>query len=368
VKTAMALSGTGGIAEDLFTAEDRNKWQTILPASINVFGSVEFARIYQKHTNYAARLFVVESDDLLVAYPFFLRPINSLPFAAHVSETLWDTLTPEYSGPIVFRASQSLIETHFADRYAAYCKEQGIVVEFARLHPWSWRIELLDPSGVETNREIVYVDLTLYEQQLWQESFTHACRKNIRRAQRENVRVFQAKTPSDIREFHRIYTRTMDWNQALDQYYFPLEYFMAFFEQIPDNARFTIAEYKNQIVAGTLYLHDDINVYSYLGGADYTLQNVRPTNAVVYDTIRWAQQQGKKRLVLGGGYQPDDGIFRFKASFSSFRSNFYVYKRIHRDDVYASLCRAWCAYYRDDVRMSSYFPAYRTTPKEAGFR
>jgi lipid II:glycine glycyltransferase (peptidoglycan interpeptide bridge formation enzyme) len=154
----------------------------------------------------------------------------------------------------------------------------------------------------------------------------------------------------------------MERNQAVQRYLFPVDYFMAFFEQMPGNARFTLAEYKDQIVAGTLYLHDDINVYSYLGGADHAFQNVRPTNAVIYETIRWAQSQGKRRLILGGGYRPDDGIFRFKASFSPLRAKFHIYRRIHLPDVYVSLCNAWSAYYHSDVNLNSYFPAYRSIP------
>lgn len=349
-------------AEKLLTVDDATEWRAISPASFSVFGSVEYARISQEHTSHLAHLFVVETEDSWIAYPFCLRSVNSLPFLSDVSETLWDTFTPEFTGPVGCRSNSPSVGAGFADRYSKYCREQGIVAEFAHLHPWTWRTESLEPSCVEFDREIVYVDLTLSEDQLWLDSFTYACRKNIKRGCKEKVRVFQATRPGDIREFHRIYIHTMERNQAVQRYLFPVDYFMAFFEQMPGNARFTLAEYKDQIVAGTLYLHDDINVYSYLGGADHAFQNVRPTNAVIYETIRWAQSQGKRRLILGGGYRPDDGIFRFKASFSPLRAKFHIYRRIHLPDVYVSLCNAWSAYYHSDVNLNSYFPAYRSIP------
>lgn len=81
----------------------------------------------------------------------------------------------------------------------------------------------------------------------------------------------------------------MERNGAQVRYYYPLDYFMDFFEQMPNNARFQLAEYRDRIVAGTLYLHDDVDVYSYLGGADEGFQEIRPTNAVIYDIIRWSQ-------------------------------------------------------------------------------
>jgi dTDP-4-amino-4,6-dideoxygalactose transaminase len=196
-----------------------------------------------------------------------------------------------------------------------------------------------------------------------EESFTYACRKNINRAYKENVRVFAATTADHIREFYRIYIHTMDRNQALNRYYFPLAYFLSFFEQMPDNARYVLAEYRDQIVAATLYLHDDTDVYSYLGGADQAFQQVRPTNAVVYDTITWAQQHEKQRLILGGGYQPDDGIFRFKAGFSPLRARFHVYRHVHLPDEYAQVCTTWLSYYgRHELELDC-FPAYRMIPQ-----
>jgi lipid II:glycine glycyltransferase (peptidoglycan interpeptide bridge formation enzyme) len=251
----------------------------------------------------------------------------------------------------------------FVRRFEAYCQRQSIVAEFGHLHPWNCRIDCLHVENVVPEREIVYVDLTLTEEQLWHDSFSYACRKNIRRAQNEQVRVFLATQAGDVREFHRIYLQTMQRNQALDKYYFPLDYFLAFFEQMPDRARFALAEQRGQIIAATLYLHDDQDVYSYLGGADQTFQQSRPTNAVVFDTIQWARRSGKRRLILGGGYTPDDGIFRFKSNFSPLRGRFKVYRHIHLPDRFAELCTAWAKHYNCPIPAAGYFPIYRALPK-----
>jgi lipid II:glycine glycyltransferase (peptidoglycan interpeptide bridge formation enzyme) len=151
----------------------------------------------------------------------------------------------------------------------------------------------------------------------------------------------------------------MERNGAQARYYYPLDYFMAFFEQMPNNSRFQLAEYRDRIVAGTLYLHDDVGICSYLGGADESFQEIRPTNAVIYDIIRWSQQQGKERLILGGGYRYDDGIFRFKSSFSPLRATFDVYKRVHLPHKYKELCQSWTAYHGGLAANQDYFPIYR---------
>lgn len=166
----------------------------------------------------------------------------------------------------------------------------------------------------------------------------------------------------DIREFYRLYVETMRQRHALKHYFFSLDYFSAIFDQLRDSARFALAEYRNQVVAGTLYLHDRDDVYSYLGGADLNFQQVRPTNAIIYDTILWGKRQGKKRLILGGGYSANDGIFRFKASFSPQRANFLVYRCVHLSEKYDALCRSWSSIYGCEAQTAAYFPRYRLLP------
>jgi hypothetical protein len=311
---------------------------------------------------YEARLYVLQHDDCHIAYPFFFRPIRSLRLGEKVDGGLSDTVSPEFTGPLARGGPVEPIAIEFQKRFSTFAVDQGVVAEFIHLHPWKTLTGALLGDCLQFSREIVYVDLTWPEQRLWQTSFTHACRKNIKRSQREHVRIFEAQTMSDIREFYRLYIHTMRARNALKHYYFPLEYFRAIFEQLRANARFVLAEHRNQLVAGVLYLHDRDDVYSYLGGADSNFQQVRPTNAIIYDTILWGKRQGRKRLVLGGGYSPNDGILRFKASFSPERARFSVYKRVHLPGEYATLCRSWSSIYGRDSQASAYFPPYRAVP------
>lgn len=335
----------------LLTTSDAAAWDAALPASASVFGSRGFARAQEELGAGEARLLVCEADGARLVYPLLLRPLpDDLP---KPKGARWDSASPPFTGPLA--APDGADRDGWAEEIAAALAEEGVVAEFAHLHPWRARAELV--GGGEFDREIVWVDVTLDEERLWRDSYSRACRKNVKRAQREGVVVRPARDEGDIAEFHRIYIATMERNRALPSYFFELDYFLAIWRELPDNARYALAEHEGKVVAATLYLHDDADVYSYLGGADHAYQRLRPTNAVVDDTIRWAREQGKRRLVLGGGYRPGDGIFRFKASFSPERAELRLAKRVHMPGAYEELVAAWRA--RHGAEPSGYFPLYR---------
>ncbi|HEX2436052.1 MAG TPA: GNAT family N-acetyltransferase [Solirubrobacterales bacterium] len=345
-------------AAEVLTLADEDRWRQLLPASEGVFGSFEFAATQHLHVGGEPRLFALAAPGGAVAHSLSLRPVAELPFAADIAPPLFDAATPPYAGPFARGTVDASAGAQFAGAFERWCADAGVVTEFAHLHPWRARIEALADADLHVDREIVYVDLTLDPERLWRESFTHACRKNINRARREGVRVFEATSEAHALELHRIYEHTMERRGALGAYRVPPGYFPAFLERMPDNARIVLAEHDGRVVAATLYLHDDDDAYSYLGGADHDYQRLRPTNAVVHEMILWARERGIKRLVLGGGYAPDDGILRFKSSFSPLRREFRVYRRVHLRDAYDEVVERW----REadpGAESGGYFPPYR---------
>ncbi len=348
------------IRTSLLTTRDEARWRAALPADACVMGSVEYARIVERCTGCVAHLFVAEpsAGGGIVAYPFLLRPVATLPFAPQVGPVRFDTFTPEYTGPLRIGPA-ALPPGVFEELFAGQCRELGVAAEFAHLNPWSFPADLLDPACVEVDREVVWVDLTWGEDRLWRESLTTDARRHTKQAQRAGVRVRRAGSLDDVREFHRLYALTMDRRGADDRYRFPLEHFAAFFETMPGNAFFVLAEHGDRAVAGGLYLQGGTDVYWHLSAADMEASRVRPVNAYVHDTIVRAARGGMKRMLCGGGYAPDDGVFRFKAGFSPLRAPFRTYKRIHDAAAYTELLRAWSAHHGGSAPRARYFPAYR---------
>jgi len=348
------------MTEHFLTTGDPDAWRKYLPESRSVFGSLGYARFCEAHRNFSSRLYVVESKYVTIAYPLLFRSLRNLPFRLETNAK-WDATTPNFTGPLISGDEPGLVDSFPILRDALF-QGEGVVAEFAHLHPWSQARTLLG-EGCDYDRDIVWVDTTLSPEDLWRTHIEHACRKKIKQSEREGVKIIIASSDDHIREFYRVYRHTMERNQAEASYYLSYEIFRGFREELPDNARFVLAEYRDQIVAITLCLHDDNDAFCLYGGADAAFHHVRPTNAVFWDLICWAHQTGKKRLVLGGGNSPNDGIFRFKAGFSRFREPFYIYKRIHLARDYALLEQQ----HRRDNNLNgdpvTYFPSYRSPLK-----
>jgi hypothetical protein len=304
----------------------------------------------------------VASNSASVCYPLLLRSTTGLPFETTAS-IRWDSTTPEFTGPLLAGSDDRVVDA-FSSLCHSLFRSEGIVAEFAHLHPWSSARVALDPNACFHDRDIIWLDLTLSADELWRNQFQHCCRKNIARAAREGVRVFTGSSDACIQEFVRIYTDTMRCRQALPRYYFCHAFFCAVRDELPENSRFVFAEYHNEVIAATLYLYDGTDVFSFLGGADTAFQMVRPSNAIIWNTVQWAREAGKKRLILGGGYKPDDGIFRFKSTFSRLRKAFHVYRRVLLEQDYALLERRCREYYRLSQLADDYFPSYRQTPHQ----
>jgi hypothetical protein len=347
----------------IISSRDVGEWHRLLPANRSVFGSAGFCAIWEKHHHCVAHLGFWPDNDPQVVYPFFVRPLSALPYLREVGGELSDLSTPEFTGPMLVGqpCPESLKE--FARDFSAWCSGHGVVSEFAHLSPWGQFDGLLNASNLHYNRDIVFVDLTMTEEQIWESSFIHGCRQNIRRALSEGVIVEKAQGPGDIREFHRIYHETMKRREASARHCFPESYFQDFFAGLAGNSLFLLARKESRIIGSILYLYDDDNMYSYLGGADIEFQRCRPTNALHFEAIKWGIAHGKKRLVLGGGFRPNDGIFRFKGGFSPLRAKFFTYQNVQMQDTYDRLCQDWMKEFGkpETAEGYSHFPLYRTS-------
>ncbi|BDU75908.1 lipid II:glycine glycyltransferase FemX [Mesoterricola sediminis] len=347
----------------VLTTRDEAAWREALPASVSVLGSLEYVRLQERYFGQVGRLFVMPCPGGHVAYPCFLRSVE--PQAGAATPPLWDTTTPEYTGPILVGTTTGPEPGAFQAAFDAWCDQEGIVAEFAHLNPWQAQEDLLPAEGLRVNRELVYIDLTLGEAALWSQSLSSDTRRQTRQAMEAGVEVRQAETDADVLAFHALHHETMVRRAALDRYYLPPDYFLEIHRTLGPHAFTLLAEHEGRVVAGGLYFQDDANVYWHLSAADLDQARVRPVNAYHFEAMKRCAREGRRRLLCGGGYQPGDGIFRFKAGFSPLRVIFSVFQRIHDPARYQACVDAWAEAHPGQRPADGYFPAYRSLPAPA---
>ena len=191
-------------------------------------------------------------------------------------------------------------------------------------------------------------------------SLTTDARRNAKQADRAGVHVRRAESVDDVREFHRLYELTMARRNALERYHLPVEQFVEIFEELSEHAFYALAEHEGRVVATGLFFHDATEVVWHLSAMDVEHAHVRPVNAYLWNTIRWGVAHGKRRMMCGNGYQPDDGVARFKAAFSPLRAQFRTYQRVHDREAYDALARSWSAHHGGLAAGEEFFPAYRS--------
>jgi hypothetical protein len=294
----------------------------------------EYVRLYEED---GARALCAVADGVL--YPFLLRqePV--------------DIVTPYgYGGAFRTGEADAGVFWHAFDGWAG---EQGAVSELVRFSLFPERL-LPYPGEREPRLVNVVRDLGPPADELWMD-YEHKVRKNVNKARRSGLRVEIDETGARLDDFVRLYEHTLDRRAAAARYRFP----RAFFGRIRNRlaGRFVYAHVLDgsRVVSSELALLSATSAYSFLGGTDETAFELRPNDLLKVELMLWAKEAGKRRFVLGGGQQPDDGIFRYKRSFAPHGLvPFEVGMRVLQPDVYEELTRR-----AGGPREPGFFPAYR---------
>jgi hypothetical protein len=297
-----------------------------------------YASLYEdEHTR--ALCAAWRSDDRCVLYPFLLREV---PFGVNATD-----ITSPYGYGGAFAWGRRAPE--FWPAFDAWAAEANVVSEFVRLA--LFEDELLPYPGERAQRLLNVVrDLGPSADDLWMDC-EHKVRKNVKKARRGGVAVEFDPAGGRLDDFLRLYAHTLERRDAPERYRFP----RAFFERLPAPHVYVHALHEDRVVSSELVLLSERSAYSFLGGTDSDAFELRPNDVLKWELILWAKGVGKRRFVLGGGYRPDDGIFRYKRSFApNGLVPFFVGRRVLQPELYRELTE------RAGVSADSdFFPAYR---------
>ncbi|MET8350256.1 GNAT family N-acetyltransferase [Micromonospora sp. NPDC005206] len=305
------------------------------------------AREVFAHPSYV-RLFAGEQDEPLAAYaetpsgfilyPFVLRPVTA-PHLVSPGRPVFDITSPYGYGGAFHTGAGEVDAKEFWSAFDDFCRTRNVVSEFTRLCLFEDR-RLPYPGRTEQKLVNVVRDLQTSQNQMWRE-FDPKVRKNVNKARRLGVRIEVDETGARLDDFLQIYKSTMDRRHARANFYFPQEFFRTIVHELPGHFAFFHALHDGRVVSTELVLSSTHTLYSYLGGTERSAFDLRPNDLLKVEVFRWGQEHGKRHLVLGGGYAPDDGIFRYKRAFAPDGLVPYsVGTRVFDEQTYAQLVDA----------------------------
>ena len=163
---------------------NKKYWKKILDKNnINdILYFPEYLMLWELNGDGIAKNFFYKCDYGIVLYPFLIRKINDLEFFQQmkIDEIFYDITSPYgYGGPLVKpynKSDKKLLLEGFIKEFSLFCKKNNIVSEFTRFHPlMENHANFIDRLEIEKMNSIIYVDLSVSEEELWACTTCNAC-------------------------------------------------------------------------------------------------------------------------------------------------------------------------------------------------
>jgi GNAT acetyltransferase-like protein len=135
--------------------------------------------------------------------------------------------------------------------------------------------------------------------------------RNIRKAQREDVKVTMSSEPDATEEFYRLNCITRKAHGLPPQ---PIYFFKKIQEHVLSKGHgfIALARHKGNTVAGAVYFHFGKRALYKYGASRPQYLHVRPNDLVMWEAIKWFRSQGYESLCFGRTEQENAGLRAFK--------------------------------------------------------
>lgn len=283
----------------------------------DVFYSPEFADLCQTELYSESVVKCATSlkngDEIL--YPYVERDMGSLTGIPSLSGVK-DISSLYGRGGLVVGTTNSERILRFHEEIGEYFHMNNIFCGFDRYHPIITNDRY---AGIKTQmRDVggfVVVDLSPPIEDI-ESSFVHSTRKHLRKADRNELSCVVESNGENINAFLDIYYKTMDRNAANGFYYFKKDFFCKLGEKMKGMFHFFYVLKDGKAVSCELVLHHGIYCHSFLGGTTSDAMPLCANHFLKREIVRFYKSRGCRYFLLGGGSQPNDGIFNFKKSFA----------------------------------------------------
>lgn len=342
------------------TVDQSDLWTQVLDqtGAYDFHHMPSYHRLSEMRGEGEARLLVFREGVHTIALPILLRE-GSLPESMHAGNGYRDaTSVHGYAGPLASPETPEAVRRDFVETLQSYCKSQGIVTIFSRLHPLMDQFPILEGYGeIEEVGATVSIDLTLPpEDQVAQ--YRKSNRYEIQRLRKMGFTCDECDI-AHLDDFIRTYHETMSGLNADSYYYYDRDYFGYLLDDMSDIMHLFICKDGNTVACVGLFSNCNGIIQYHLAGTASEYRRLAPMKLML-DTVReWGIATGARTFHLGGGVGAKrDSLYEFKMSFGSREHGFFVWKHIVDQDLYGELCNELCR--RVGVPPDeSYFPMYR---------
>jgi hypothetical protein len=321
-----------------------------------VFAHPEYVRLFARPCDRTVCA-VGEDGGGAILFPLVLRPLAAEPWASP-GEARLDAVSPYgYGGPFAFGEGPRDDEG-FWRAHEAWCRAAGVVSTFARLSLFDGQLPRL-PATPEPRGPNVVRSLGPDLAAIWME-YDRSVRANVKAAERNGVTVEVDETGARLDAFVEVYEHTMTRRGANGWYFFPRAFFEALVSRLAGQYAFFHALHEGRVVSTELILVSREHAYMLLSGTRAEAYPLRPNDLLRHRTVEWAAARGLRAYVLGGGYEPGDGVFRHKRNFAPRgQLEFRVACLVHDEDAARELESRRAATGEGWAPRAGFFPRYR---------
>jgi hypothetical protein len=314
----------------------------------------------------AARLFVYEEGEHVIAMPLLLRPLRSMSTLAGGLGGWQDaTSVYGYAGPLSSLPHvPERVVRGFQAALTRGLREEQVVSVFSRLHPLILQAPLLAGLGEcrQTGRTVA-IDLTL-PPNVQRARYRKSHKWGINKVRRAGVSCRHDADFHYLDAFVQIYHETMRRVGAGSHLFFPRSYFHELVMGSAPHVHLFVCVLADRVVCAGLILECDDVVQFHLSGTRDEYLALAPSKLLLDSVRQWAQARGRRVLHLGGGTTPraEDTLLHFKTGFSDWTLDFLTWRWVVAPTVYARLVALRARWNADQgLRWSSadYFPQYR---------
>lgn len=346
---------------DIIYINNSEKWDKIVKSFTNydVYYLSGYVKAFQLHGDGEPLLFYFQNGQTRAVNVVMKRDISEDRHFINKIEKgrYYDLSTPYGYGGWLIEGENG---ANLFNEYKDWCAGNGIVCEFVRFHP-----VLENHRYAESLYKVISLGSTVTmnltsPETIWN-NITSKNRNIIRKAQKNEVKIYNAWHPALFKIFKDIYDKTMDKNNAKAYYYFSDEFYRSILEELPYNAKIFFAVYEDKIIAASVILMANQKMSYHLSGSLYQYSNLAPTNLIIYHAALWGNENGYKSLYLGGGVgSGKDSLYKFKKAFNKNEDkDFYIGGKIFNQQKYDELMNIRKKYDNNFDMLSEYFPLYR---------